>query len=74
MLQAGTGQRGMQAAGGFAGSGQQQQFASGIKDVYGKGMTDVLTQTGQQRAQSLSQIQDLINSWQSQALQIRGYQ
>jgi len=74
MLKLGTGQQGMQAAGGFAGSGQQQQFASGIKDVYGKGMTDVLTQTGQQRAKSLSSIQDLINSWQSQALQIKGYQ
>ena len=56
------------------GTGQQQQFASGIKDVYGKGMTDVLTQTGQQRAKSLSSIQDLINAWQSQALQIKGYQ
>ena len=74
MLKLGTGQQGMQAAGGFAGSGQQQQFASGIKDVYGKGMTDVLTKTGQQRTQSLSSIQDLINSWQSQALQIKGYQ
>ena len=70
MLKLGTGQQGMQAAGGL----QQQQFASGIKDVYGKGMTDVLTQTGQQRAKSLSSIQDLINSWQSQALQIKGYQ
>ena len=37
-------------------------------------MTDVLTQTGQQRAKSLSQIQDLINQWQSQALKIKGYQ
>ena len=74
MLQSGQGQMGRQAAGGFAGSGQQQQFASGIKDVYGKGMTDVLTKTGQQRTQSLSSIQDLINQWRSQAMQIKGYQ
>ena len=74
MLQAGQGQQGRQAAGGFAGSGQQQQFAGNIKDVYGKGMTDVLTRTGQQRSQSLKAIQDLINQYRSQALQIKGYQ
>tara|TARA_R100000781_G_scaffold112855_1_gene80508 strand:+ start:203 stop:676 length:474 start_codon:yes stop_codon:yes gene_type:complete len=68
------GVKGRQAYGGFAGSGQQQQFLGEARDVYGKGMTDVLTQTGQQRAQSLGQIQDLINQWQSQALKIKGYQ
>ena len=71
MMTAGGGQKGFQAAGGFAGSGQQQQYAGGIKDVYGKGMTDVLTSTGQQRAQSLKGIQDMINQWQSQASQIK---
>ena len=71
MLTAGGGQKGFQAAGGFAGSGQQQQYAGGIKDVYGKGMTDVLTKTGQQRAQSLKGIQDMISQWQSQASKIR---
>ena len=71
MLTAGGGQKGFQAAGGFAGSGQQQQYAGGIKDEYGKGMTDVLTSTGQQRAQSLKGIQDMINQWQSQASQIK---
>ena len=71
MLASGGGKKGIQASGGFAGSGQQQQFASGIKDVYGKGMTDVLAKTGQQRAQSLQSIQDMINQWQSQASQIR---
>ena len=70
MLTSAGGQKGTQAAGGFAGSGQQQQFAGGIKDVYGKGMTDVLTQTGQQRAQSLKSVQDMINQWQSQASQV----
>ena len=71
MLTAGGGQKGFQASGGFAESGQQQQYAGGIKDVYGKGMTDVLTQTGQQRAKSLSEIQNMINQWQSQASKIR---
>ena len=71
MLTDARGQKGMQAAGGFAGSGQQQQFTGGIKDVYGKGMTDVLSQTGQQRAQSLKSIQDMINQWQSQATQVK---
>ena len=73
MLKSGTGQRAAQAAGGFAGSGQQQQFAGEIRDVYGKGMTDILTSTGQQRAKALGSVQDLINQWQSQALQIKGY-
>ena len=71
MLTSAGGKKGTQAAGGFAGSGQQQQFTGGIKDVYGKGMTDVLTQTGQQRAQSLKSVQDMINQWQSQATQVR---
>jgi hypothetical protein len=37
-------------------------------------MVDVLTQTGQQRAQGLKAVQDAINQWQSQALQVKGYQ
>ena len=74
MLTSAGGMQGRQASGGFAGSGQQQQFTGGIKDVYGKGMTDVLTRTGQQRAQSLKSVQDMINQWQSQALQVKGYQ
>ena len=73
MLKSGTGQRAAQAAGGFAGSGQQQQFAGEIRDVYGKGITDILTSTGQQRAKALGSVQDLINQWQSQALQIKGF-
>jgi len=71
MLAAGGGEKGIQAAGGFAGSGQQQQYTGEIKDVYGKGMTDVLSQTGQQRAQSLKSVQDMINQWQQQASGIR---
>ena len=71
MLTQVQGKAGKQAFGGFAGSGQQQQYAGGIKDVYGKGMTDVLAKTGQQRAQSLKGVQDMINQWQSQASKIR---
>lgn len=74
MLASSQGKQGRQAFGGFAGSGQQQQFTGDIKDVYGKGMTDVLSKTGQQRAQSLKSVQDMINQWQSQALQVKGYQ
>ena len=74
MLTQTQGQAGKQAFGGFAGSGQQQQFAGQAKDVYGKGMTDVLSSTGRQRAQSLKGVQDMINQWQSQALKIKGFQ
>ena len=65
-------QKGMQAAGGFAGSGQQQQFTQSAKDVYGKGMTDVLAQTGQQRLSGLQNVQDIINQWRETALKIKG--
>ena len=40
---------------------QQQQFVSGIRDVYGKGMTDILAQTEQQRTKALSTVKDLID-------------
>lgn len=74
MIQGAQGQLGTQAAGGFAGSGQQTRFTGGVKDVYGKGMTDVLASTGKQRAQSMQAVQDMINQWQSQALKVKGYQ
>ena len=73
MLDSMAGKEGRQAAGGFAGSGQQQQFVSGIRDVYGKGMTVILAQTVQQRTKALSTVKDLIDRMQSQALQIKGY-
>mgnify|MGYP003145676344 CR=1 FL=1 len=60
------------AAGGFAGSGQQQQFSQSAKDVYGKGMTDVLAQTGQQRLGGLQNVQNIINQWRDTALRIKG--
>ena len=64
--------QGSKAFGGFAGSGQQQAFTQSAKDVYGKGMTDVLAQTGQQRLSGLQNVQDIINQWRQSALDISG--
>ena len=68
------GKEAKQAYGGFAGSGGQQQFATGAKDVYGKGMADVLSKTGEQRARGLQGIQDIVNQWRYSAMKIKGYQ
>ena len=72
LQQTAGGQKGMQAAGGFAGSGQQQRFTQGAKDVYGKGMSDILAQTGQQQLGGLQNVQDIINQWRDTALQLKG--
>ena len=61
------GQKARQAGGGFAGSSQQKQFMQGAKDVYGKGMTDVLSQVGQQKTAGLQGVQDIINQWRDTA-------
>ena len=66
------GQKGQQAFGGFAGSGQAKKFGSQARDVYGKGMSDVLAQTGQQQMKGLTGIQDVINQWKETAMRIRG--
>ena len=66
------GKEGRAAAGGFAGSSQQQRFTQGAKDVYGKGMSEVLAQTGQQQMHGLQNVQDIINQWRDTALQIKG--
>ena len=66
------GGKGIQAAGGFAGSGQQQQYVQSAKDVYGKGMSDVLAQTGQQRLAGLQNVQNIMNQWRDTALRIKG--
>ena len=66
------GKEGKAAAGGFAGSSQQQKFMQGAKDVYGKGMSDVLAQTGQQQMHGLQNVQDIINQWRDTALQLKG--
>tara|TARA_R110002020_G_scaffold204652_2_gene408959 strand:+ start:11980 stop:12489 length:510 start_codon:yes stop_codon:yes gene_type:complete len=67
------GQKGKRAFGGFAGSGQQQKYTAGARDVYGKGMSDVLAQTQQQQAQGLQSVQDVINQWRETAAGIKGY-
>lgn len=67
---AGGGKKAKRAAGGFAGSSQQQQYQKGIKDVFGQGFTDTLTQRGQSIGQSIQGISDLISSWQEQATQL----
>ena len=66
------GQKGQQAFGGFAGSGQAQKFGQQAKDVYGKGMSEVLAQTGQQQMKGLTGVQDMINKWQETAMKIKG--
>lgn len=59
-----------QAGGGFAGSGQQQRYVGGVKDVYGKGMSSVLSKVGAQKAQGIKSISDIIQSWQTTASQL----
>ena len=66
------GQPGTQAYGGFAGSGQQKRFLDESKDVYGKGMSEVLAQTGQQQMKGLTGVQDIISKWQETAMKIKG--
>ena len=68
-----SGKSGRQAFGGFAGSGQSQQFTEGAKDVYGQGMSSILAASGQQRAQGLQSVQDIINQWVETASDIKGW-
>ena len=62
-----SGQQARKAYGGFAGSGGAQMQQSQAKDVYGKGMQDVLGQAMGAKTQSLGTIQDIINQWQETA-------
>tara|TARA_R100000781_G_scaffold32600_1_gene23769 strand:- start:404 stop:886 length:483 start_codon:yes stop_codon:yes gene_type:complete len=55
-----------QAAGGFAGSGAYKKHAKGVHDVYGASMTDVVTDIGRRKAESLSGLEDLYQSWGEQ--------
>ena len=68
-----SGEKGKRAFGGFTGSGQQQKYTAGARDVYGKGMSDVLAQTQQQQAEGLQSVQDVINQWRDTAASIKGY-
>ena len=65
------GKKGTKAFGGFAGSGQQQKFMGQAKDVYGKGMSDVLTEVGGQRSSAVQSLRDMIDEWRRTATSIR---
>ena len=66
------GQAATKAAGGFAGSGGFGKQQAGVRDVYGKGMTDVLTQVRGQQSQGIGMISDLINQWHQMAQSVKG--
>ena len=66
------GQAAAKSAGGFAGSGGFGQQQAGVKDVYGKGMTDVLTGARQQQSQGIGMISDLVSQWHQMAQSIKG--
>tara|TARA_R110000824_G_scaffold81812_1_gene205456 strand:- start:15244 stop:15729 length:486 start_codon:yes stop_codon:yes gene_type:complete len=70
LMKASSGKNVRQAAGGFAGSGQMQDYMSGAKDVYGKGMSGVLSNIGAQKSQGIQSINDIIKGWQTTAQQI----
>ena len=65
------GLKGRQALGGFAGSGQARDYQAGVKDVYGKGMTNILSDVSSSIGGSEQNIIDLINSWKQTAQGIR---
>ena len=67
LIAAQSGQQAKRAFGNFAGSGGAQFQQQQAKDVYGRGMGDVLTQAVGSRTQSLGTIQDIINQWQATA-------
>ena len=72
LLKTTSGEKMKKAGGGFAGSGQMQQFVGGAKDVYGKGMSGVLSNIGAQKTQGIKTISDIIQSWQETAQSIQG--
>ena len=61
------GQAARQAAGGFAGGGGFRKQQSGARDVYGQKMSGVLQQAGQQRAQAMGSLGDVIGQWKKTA-------
>ena len=65
------GLKGRQALGGFAGSGQARDYQAGVKDVYGKGMPNILSDVSSSIGGSEQNIIDLINSWKQTAQGIR---
>jgi len=55
------------ASGGMAGSSNLDAYTKGVRDVYGKGMTETLANVGQQRGEAYKGIQDTISNWHQQA-------
>tara|TARA_R100000458_G_scaffold19724_1_gene17436 strand:+ start:1503 stop:2048 length:546 start_codon:yes stop_codon:yes gene_type:complete len=55
------------ASGGMAGSSNLDAYTKGVRDVYGKGMTETLANIGQQRAEAYKGIQDTISNWHQQS-------
>jgi len=72
LLQSESGKKARQAGGGFAGSGQLKDFQSGAKDVYGKGMSGVVSQVQDKQVASSKSILDTISDWRKQAMEIAG--
>ena len=68
------GEKAKLAAGGFSGSGGFKKQQEGVKDVYGKSMTDTLSSVRQQQSKGINLISDLISQWHSSAQRIRGIQ
>lgn len=66
------GQKAKTAGGGFAGSGQQQQYEQAARDVYGKGMGNVLSTAGKARTQGIQNISNIVSSWRDLASEIAG--
>ena len=66
------GQAAQQAAGGFAGTSAFGKQQAGARDVYGKSMTDVLTNVRGQQSQGIGLISDLINQWHTASQRIKG--
>ena len=60
------------ASGGFAGSGQHSQYQESARDVYGKGVGDVLSQAGKGRTQGIQNVSDIVSSWRNLASEIAG--
>ena len=51
------------ASGGFSGSSALDAYNKGIRDVYGKGMTQSLADVGKKRAGAYKNIQNVIEGW-----------
>ena len=57
------------ASGGFSGSSALDAYTRGIKDIYGKGMTETLANVGKSRAGAYENIQNAMQGWHQTAQQ-----